>query len=108
MERWLDRNKGLTLTRSIDNDLVEINVSQNAKKPKSRISYEPDNYVGRILDRLDRNYRIRPIGELPGKVVALHLLSDPQEAARLPIRGKAGRLRTRNGACLRRRGSLRL
>ena len=83
VDKWLDRNRGLTLTLSNDNDLVEINVSQNAKKPDSRISYEPDNYVGKILDRLDSKYRISLIGDMPNRVTEpiRELQADASEAA---------------------------
>jgi hypothetical protein len=67
VDKWLDRNRGLTLVVSNDNDLVEINISDNAKEPTARISYIPDNYVGRILDRLDHKFRTRFIGDLPSK-----------------------------------------
>jgi hypothetical protein len=53
---------------SNDNDLVEIHVSQNTSSPEQRINYQPDNYDGRILDRLDQEYRIKLLGELPGKI----------------------------------------
>lgn len=68
VDRWLDRNRGLRLAVSNDNDLVEIHVSKDTGSPEQRISYRPDNYDGRILDRLDQGYRIKLLGELPGKV----------------------------------------
>ena len=68
VDKWLDRNRGLTLTSSKTHDLVEINISQNAEKPDGRISYEPDNFVGRILERIDGKHRDSLIGDLPSRV----------------------------------------
>ncbi len=68
VDKWLDRNRGLRLAVSKDKDLVEIHVSNNTSTPEQRIKYQPDNYDGRILDRLDQEYRIKLLGELPGKI----------------------------------------
>ena len=51
-----------------DKDLVEIHVSKNTDKPEERISYQPNNFDGPILDRLDQEYRIKLLGDLPGKI----------------------------------------
>lgn len=68
VDRWLDRNRGLRLAISNDNDLVEIHVSKDTSTAEQRIKYQPDNYDGRILDRLEQDYRIRLLGDLPAKV----------------------------------------
>ncbi|MDA1324635.1 MAG: AAA family ATPase [Proteobacteria bacterium] len=68
VDKWLDRNRGLRLAVSNDKDLVEIHVSNNTSSPDQRIKYQPDNYDGPILDRLDQDYRIKLLGDLPGKV----------------------------------------